>query len=286
MNTFEQAGHTLTWEEHSQGQHTFILLNGYSASRRSWSWLLPQLGHLGRCVTLDLPGHYPAQTPPDYTTLTQDLLLDLETGAAQEICGTGPLTIIGHSTGGLAALGVAARLPDQVQRVISIDGVVWGPLTGLLGLAHFLLRHRLYPVFWALWRYTQIAPWTMMHGVSFYVRQPAAHWRNPVAWQMCRESHPWYRHQRLRSLAALLNMLEVCDIRPAAATLKIPALVMAGDRDPIVPPRQAQWLAQNMPRAHLRLFDNTGHCPQIEEVAACTQIMLNWLEEHPGKAQA
>jgi pimeloyl-ACP methyl ester carboxylesterase len=98
---------------------------------------------------------------------------------------------------------------------------------------------------------------------------------------MCRESHPWYRHQHLMSLAALLRMLEGCDIRPAAATLKMPVLVLAGDRDPIVPPQQAQWLAHHIPRANLRLFGDTGHCPQIEEVETCVQIMLNWLQEHP-----
>ena len=281
MNTIELAGHTLTWEEHSQGEHTFILLHGYSASRRSWSWLLPHLTPLGRCVTLDLPGHFPAQSPSDYTTLTQDLLLDLETNAVRQICPTGSITLIGHSTGGLAALGVAARLPDQVKRVISIDGVIWGPLTGLLGFAHFLLRHRLYPAFWALWRYTQIAPWAMVHGVSFYVRRPIAHWRNPLAWEMCRESHPWYRQQRLMSLAALLRMLEVCDIRPLIKGLPTPTLVLTGDHDPIVPRQQAQWVAHNLPHANLHLFGNTGHCPQIEEVDDCVQIMLNWLQKHP-----
>jgi pimeloyl-ACP methyl ester carboxylesterase len=151
--------------------------------------LLPQLSPLGRCVTLDLPGHFPAHAPEDYDCLTQVLLLDLETNAVRQICPTGSITLIGHSTGGLAALDIAARLP-QVKRVISIVGVIWGPLTSLLGFAHFLLRHRLYPVFWALWRYTQLAPWTMMYGVTYYVQDTRAHWRNPLAWQMCRESHP------------------------------------------------------------------------------------------------
>ena len=149
MNTIRHDGHTLTWEEHSPGQHTLIFLNGYSASRLSWSSYLPHFAPLGRCVTLDLPGHFPAQAPDNYECLTQDQLLDLETNAIQHICPTGSITLIGHSTGGLVALGAAARLPNQVKRVISIDSVVWGPLTGLLGFAHFLLRHQLYPAFCA-----------------------------------------------------------------------------------------------------------------------------------------
>ncbi len=277
MNTIQYAGHTLTWEEHSQGQHTLIFLNGYSASRLSWSAYLPHFMPLGRCVTLDLPGHFPAQVPNDYDRLTQDLLLDLEANAIQHICPTGSITLIGHSTGGLVALGVAARLPDQVKHVISIDSVVWGPLTGLLGFAHFLLRNHLYPVFWALWRYTQIAPWAMVHGVSFYVHRQLDHWRNSVVWQLCHESHPWYRQQRLMHLAALLKMLEGCDIRPMIKDLSIPVLAITGDCDPVVPRQQAQWLAHNLPRANLRIFGDTGHAPQIEMADDCLQLMLDWL---------
>ncbi len=281
MNTFQYDGHALTWEEHNPGDHTLIFLNGYSASRRSWSQVLPHFAPLGRCVTLDLPGHFPAQSPDDYDRLTQDLLLDLETSAIQYICPAGSITLIGHSTGGLVALGVAGRLPDRVKRVISIDGVVWGPLTGLLGFAHFLLRHRLYPVFWALWRYTQIAPWAMVHGVSFYVHRQIDHYRNPLAWQLCYDSHPWYRQQRLLSLAALLRLLEVCDIRPLIKALPMPVLALTGEHDPVVPRRQAQWLAHNLPHANLRIFGETGHAPQIERADDCLHIMLDWLQDHP-----
>ncbi len=281
MNTYQYDGHTLTWEEHSPGQHTLIFLNGYSASRRSWSFVLPHFAPLGRCVTLDLPGHFPAQSPDDYDRLTQDLLLDLEASVIQHICPTGSITLIGHSTGGLVALGVASRLPDRVKRVISIDGVVWGPLTGLLGFAHFLLRNRLYPAFWALWRYTQIAPWAMVHGVSFYVHRQIDHYRNPLVWQLCYESHPWYRQQRLMSLAALLRLLEVCDIRPLIKGLPMPVLALTGEHDPVVPRRQAQWLAHNLPRANLRIFSATGHAPQLEMADDCLRIMLDWLQAHP-----
>ena len=281
MNTIQYDGHMLTWEEHSPGQHTLIFLNGYSASRRSWMQILPYFAPLGRCITVDLPGHYPAQSPDDYHSLTQDLLLDLETYAVRQICPTGSITLIGHSTGGLVALGVASRMPDQIKRVISINGVVWGPLTGLLGFAQFLLRHRLYTVYWALWRYSQIAPWAMMYGISYYVHQRRGHWRNPLAWQVCRESHPWYRQQSLLDLAALLRMLETCDIRPLIKELPVPVLALTGEHDPVVPREQAQWLAHHLPRANLRIFGETGHAPQIELANDCVHVMLDWLDSHP-----
>ncbi|MEI8167322.1 MAG: alpha/beta fold hydrolase [Chloroflexales bacterium] len=108
MHTFTHAGHTLTWEEHSPGEHTLIFIHGYSANRTIWLREVRRLACLGRCVTLDLPGHYPAQPPHGYAKLTQEELLDLETRAVKAIIGAGTCTLIGHSTGGLVALGVAA----------------------------------------------------------------------------------------------------------------------------------------------------------------------------------
>ena len=94
METFVYDGHTLTWEEHSPGEHTLLMLHGWSASRRWWWGLLAPLAGLGRCVTLDLPGHYPAQSPPNFR-LTQEQLIDLETAAVRHICGERDLDLSG-----------------------------------------------------------------------------------------------------------------------------------------------------------------------------------------------
>ena len=280
MPTVQYLGHTLTWEEHSPGEHTLVFIHGLAASRQGW---IPQLGPfmaLGRCVTLDLPGHGHAQVPPDYTVLEQEMLLDLQARAVQEIAGGRPVTLIGHSTGGLAALGVAVRLPQVVKRVVSIDGVVWGPLTGLLGTAHWLLGHHLYPAFWALWAFTQIQPWAMMYGLSFYVHDKRTLWRNQAVWELCRLTYPIYRRQRLRNLAILLNALERCDVRPLIDGLEIPVLAIAGAKDPIVPNEQAYWLGEHLPNVEVKVLDNVGHAPQLEAAEAWEQTILDWLAAH------
>ncbi len=84
------------------------------------------------------------------------------------------------------------------------------------------------------------------------------------------------------SLAALLRMLEKCDIRPLIKDLSIPVLAITGDHDPVVPRQQAQWLAHNLPQASLRIFGNTGHVPQIEMADDCVHMMLDWLHSHPA----
>lgn len=280
MDTFEYAGHTLTWEVHSPGTHTFVFLHGLYGSRSMWLAMVEHLAELGRCVTLDLPGHYPAQAPPHYRSLSQEELIDLEVQAIRHICGDQPVTLIGHSTGGLVALAVAARLP-QVRRVISVNGVVWGPLTGVLGLCQWLLRHRLFVICWVLWRISQLSPRQMLRGARFYVADFRTFTRSATALRVCNDWYRDYRQQSPANWAILLRMLENCDIRPLIRGLALPVLAITGVHDPVVPPEQSHWIDNHLPHATLRVFQNAGHAPQIEKPAEWEGIVREWLAHHP-----
>jgi pimeloyl-ACP methyl ester carboxylesterase len=280
MPVLTYADHAITWNEHSSGEHTFIFINGYSASQLIWQHEIELLKPLGRCVTLDLPGHYPARVLNNSNQLTQEMLIELETYAVKCIVEDGSATLVGHSTGGLAALGVAAKLHKQVNRVICIAPVVWGPLRGLIGFAHHLLTRGQYSVFRALWGITQITPTAFMLGFSFYVHDRVAHWRNERAWNVCRYAYPWYKRHNKWNLAMVINMLAVCDIRIFVSQVTMPVLVMAGDNDPVVPPRQTYWLAERLPDATLHMFEKTGHVPQVEQHLQWEQVAMDWLAAH------
>lgn len=280
MQTFEHAGYTLTWDEHSSGEHVFLFLHGWSAMRQAWLPHLAFFSPFGSCVTLDLPGHATARCPRDFVQITQEKLIDLETAAVQQLCSGRSVTLVGHSMGGMVALGVAARLPHLVKRVICVNGVVWGQLMGLLGRMQWALRHRLYPLFWALWHFTQLSEQTQMVGVAQYVHQKQSIWQNELAWRICRETYPYYRQQSLANLALLLQLLETCDLRSQALTLQMPVLAMTGANDTIVSPNQAAWLADRLPQAELAVIAETGHLPQIEAPGTFEQVVKNWLKKH------
>lgn len=277
VQTFDYAGHTLTWEEHSPGEHTLLFLHGWSVGRATWKPLIHPFFPLGRCVTLDLPGHYPAQSPPNYQRITQEELIDLETHAVKHICGDEPVTLIGHSAGGLAALGIAARLPQNVKRVICINSVVWSQFTGIVNSAQWLLRNGLYPYFESIWNFALQDTWTLMLGLSFFVHQQQAFWKSDLAWTICEETHSWYHLHSLSELVVFLNLLDNCDIRPIIANLDVPVLVVVGVEDPVLPAEQSFWLADNLPNVELRAFENTGHIPQVEAPVAFTQVLSDWL---------
>jgi pimeloyl-ACP methyl ester carboxylesterase len=283
VRSLSHAGHTLTWEEHSQGDHTFIFVNGYSANRTIWLRELGRLAHLGRCVTLDLPGHYPAQAPPGYCGLTQEELLELETRAVAAIVDEGACTLVGHSTGGLVALGVAARLPEQVRRVVSIGGVVWGPLTGALGLYQRLMGlPGNYGLYWLNYRLTQLSRHYIRHGIgAAYVGDRAAYRSSKIVDEILRGWHPTYRRSSIRSFYVLLAMLRCADVREQALRVRCPVLAIVGGADPVVPPACSRWLAANLPRATLLEVAGTGHMVHWEAPELVEAGLLSWLGANP-----
>jgi pimeloyl-[acyl-carrier protein] methyl ester esterase len=68
-----------------------------------------------------------------------------------------------------------------------------------------------------------------------------------------------------------LDVLTATDLRAALPALDLPALVLHGEADAIVPPGAGRALAAALPRARLRLFPGLGHAPHLsrpDEVAA------------------
>ena len=64
----------------------------------------------------------------------------------------------------------------------------------------------------------------------------------------------------LRQIAAL----ESCDLGDEVGAISVPAAVVAGDDDRILPPENARWLARRLPNATLHVFKGVGHMVPLE----------------------
>lgn len=57
----------------------------------------------------------------------------------------------------------------------------------------------------------------------------------------------------------------------------MPALVLAGEHDTIVPPAKQELLAQLIPHARLEVIPEAGHFPVLEAPDAVNRALLHWL---------
>lgn len=98
-----------------------MLLHGWTADGHDWSWQLPVLETHYRTVTVDLRGHGRSPVPPPGRYRPVDYAADIEVLITRRYKGE-RFVLIGHSMGGQIAARLAARRPDLVEAVVSVDG--------------------------------------------------------------------------------------------------------------------------------------------------------------------
>lgn len=119
-----EVGATLV-ERHGQRGTPLILIPGLASGPWAWQETVRQLGQDHTVYVLTLPGFDGRPFVPDKgIAAAQDTLRELiETRKLRK-----PV-LIGHSLGGTMALGLAARYPELVGGVVSVDGLPLFPGT-------------------------------------------------------------------------------------------------------------------------------------------------------------
>lgn len=103
-----------------------IALHGWLDNANSFALLAPRLEGL-RIVALDMAGHgHSDHRPPGAGYTMADYVFDVLQVAEQ--LGWSRFSLLGHSLGAIVAVILAGSLPERVERLALIDGLV--PLTG------------------------------------------------------------------------------------------------------------------------------------------------------------
>ena len=94
-----------------------------------------------------------------------------------------------------------------------------------------------------------------------------------VIHQMADETGP---EAFVRQQIAIMNRP---DSRPDLAAIGCPTLVVAGSSDEVTTPEQAADMTARIPGARLVVVPDCGHLSTLEQPAALTQILLDWLRQ-------
>jgi pimeloyl-ACP methyl ester carboxylesterase len=189
---------------------------------------------------------------------------------------TGPVDVIGHSQGGIAALAFAIARPARVRRLILVGAAASGP--SYLHAAG-AIWNRSHPAFWRCGLIAMLLPLTrrlaaqnlMLNAIgrASYVNPAIAPRR-----RVC--PRDWLRPAAPRIWWA--NVARRLDYRSALHTITAPTLVLVGRHDPQTPPVCAEELAAGIPQSHLAIFEHSGHYPFIEETDAFWATVERFLE--------
>lgn len=262
-----------------------VVLHGVTGSVDIWlPEMLPQFVASGPCYSLSLPGHYPAVLPQGFRRedMTAEMFLEVLQPALRELVGEQPLTLIGHSTGGFAALLLASQLGERVSRVISLAGFARGRWSGALGIAQWLTRHGktgqgLFKLFYTLNKSNKtIQPFTWI----VYFKNIRKFYRYPHFKKLTDAFYPTYKKLDLDAMVHYFSAMPEIDITPRLTHISAPTLVVTGAQDPIIPPAEARHIAEQIPNAQLAEIDQAGHIAFIEQPQAYQKVVREWLHDN------
>lgn len=261
-----------------------ILLHGICGSVYYWnSNLLSLFVHQGPCYALSLPGHYPAMFRSTFKQkdLTAETIARLLTTAIHKLVGWQPVILVGHSTGGFAALAMAAHDPNLAHSIISIAGFAQGQWIGALGTSQKLVRRGLTGNFLFKLGFKLNLSTRSLHRVSLrvFTANPRKLFAYPHLEAAINAYFPYIRRLDLEAIMKYFAVMPDIDISPLLPGIIAPTLALTGDQDPTVPPAQSYLIAQKVPQADLAILKGSGHLPFFETPTEYQYAVRTWLRQ-------
>src|ERR1700724_2151740 len=115
--------HYVDWG--NPGAPPLLLVHGGRDHCRNWDWVAAALRRDWHILAPDLRGHGDSQSSSDGNYTLAAFIYDLAQLIHQQELA--PVTIIGHSLGGNIALRYSGIYPDNVRRLVAIEGVGASP---------------------------------------------------------------------------------------------------------------------------------------------------------------
>ena len=270
-----------------------LYVHGLGGASTNWTDLAALLRVRFDGWAVDLPGFGRSQPPPRHRYTIRGharAVVDLlEHIAAQPGEAQGrPVHLLGNSLGGLVSLLVAARRPDLVASLTLISPAM--PVYRVPPAFSRLLLLLLLPGVPGLAekRMAGIAPEQHVRAMIDICfgdpsRVPKERIDEATEEMRDRAAQPWADRALVRSMRGLLtSYLRVNGAWRMAARLRMPTLVIWGDRDRLVDPRLAPRLAATVPDARLLVLEGVGHVAMLEAPEPTARAVLALVEERDG----
>ncbi len=242
-----------------------VLLHGWALHSGVWGPLVPHLAKRFRVHAVDLPGHGHSAPLPAFTLDAVVAALEAAFGRERH-----PLTVLGWSLGGLAAMRWARTARTRVGRLALVctsprfvAGDDWPHAMSAPTLARF--GDELH----VAWKLTvQRFLGLQVHG-SEHGRSALAALRHELFARG--EPEP-------RTLAEALEVIAGADLRAEMGEVRAPSLVVSGSRDMLAPPAAGEWLATALPDARFELIAGASHAPFLSHPASFGAALDGFLD--------
>lgn len=241
----------INYKEEGSGE-PLVLLHGWKNDLEIWNPIAPFLNNY-RIIRLDLPGFGESDSPSeawdvsDYAEFLNKFLEKLDISK---------IILVGHSFGGRVAIKFSVLHPEKVFKLILVDsgGVRLKPIKRFFA---FILAK--------LGKVLIFLPFIKIEEIKekFYKAIKAGDYL---------EKNPVLKQTFLKVIAE--------DLREEAKKIRVPTLIIWGERDIITSLEEAKILQQSIPKSQLEIIKDVGHLSFLEKEKEFLDILRNFLNKN------
>ena len=260
---------TLEVEDHGEGVPV-VLLHGFPLSAEIWTPIRTALEQAARLLTPDLRGFGSSDKPGG--SYGMETLADDVVRLADRL-GIDRFVLGGHSMGGYVALRLASGHPERLAGLVMVC-----TRAGVDSPEGRLRREA------AIERIGRGEAAAFLDEFVPNLVGPSTRQRGPRLLAELRAMAGEVPDHVLTG--CLAGMRDRPDSSAVLARLDVPALVIAGQEDGVVPPDEARAMAAALARATLAVIPQAGHTPSVERPIPTAEAILAFLREHfPPRAR-
>lgn len=249
------SGLTLEVAERGRGE-AVLFLHGLTDSWRSFEPILPLLPEGLHALVPSQRGHGESERPPAGYGIDQ---LAEDAVGLLDAAGVDRAAVVGHSMGSLVAQALALVHPDRVTRLVLVGSASSFDTPEIRAFAQGVAEFRdpVPPKVALEFQQSTIHRPISEELLATYVREslkvPARVWQQALAGVLAFRSE------------ALLSRL------------RVPTLLLWGDRDGIVSRSEQERLRQGIHGSTLSVFEETGHAPHWEQPQRFADALVTFL---------
>jgi pimeloyl-ACP methyl ester carboxylesterase len=255
-----------------------VLVHGLGGQWQNWLENIPRLAETRRVVAIDLPGFGCTPEPEDDEEITITRYGHWVNEVANRL-GLETVDLVGNSMGGYIAAEVAIQFPARVSRLVLVSAagissaeVPQMPILTIGRVAAAIASN-------SVTRYRRLAcrPVTRHVALALVARHPRL-LKADLAYE------GFFKGGGKPGFADALRASLDYDFRDRLSDVKVPTLIVWGEKDSIIPTRDADEFERLIEDSRKVVMKDTGHVPMAERPQAFNDVLVEFLDEE-GRAE-
>jgi pimeloyl-ACP methyl ester carboxylesterase len=256
----------------SGDEEPVVLVHGLGGQWQNWLQNIPRLAQERRVVALDLPGFGLTPEPVD-----GEISIPGYGRCVDSFCDKldlGEVALVGNSMGGYVTAEVAIQFPERVSRLtlvsaagISSADTLQAPIMTFGRVATALTANTA-----ARHRTLAARPLTRHLALALVARHP----------RLLKADFAYEGFFKGAGKGGFDNALRACldyDFRDRLPDVKVPTLIVWGEKDAIIPVRDADEFERLIDDSRKIVMRDTGHIPMAERPVTFNDVLVEFLAE-------